>query len=188
MDQINNYMNKDQHVDTSINANAFLSSARCVIYAASGTGGVSSNGRTSFRPIGVIQSFVHAENREVERIFELGSDVPYLVPGRTVGSLELTRVMISGKDLLNVLYGNDKASDPANWMRSIKDISKPLDLLFVAYTNTNNADAKPQMFYRQFTNCVITARQEQIAAGTITITEGISIYYEKIGDVKIYQS
>lgn len=26
MDPINNYMNKDQHVDTSINANAFLSS------------------------------------------------------------------------------------------------------------------------------------------------------------------
>lgn len=187
MDPINNYMNKDQHVDTSINANAFLSSARCVIYAASGTGSTSSTGRTSFKPIGVIQSFSHSEQREVERIFELGSDVPYLVPGRTIGALELSRVMISGKDLLNVMYGNDKASDPANWMKSIKDISKPIDLLFVAYTNTNSADAKPQMFYRQFTNCIIQARQEQIAAGTITITEGISIIYEKIGDVKIYQ-
>lgn len=187
MDPINNYMNKDQHVDTSINANAFLSSARVVIYAASGTGGTSSNARTSFKPVGLIQSFDHTESRDVERIFELGSDVPYLVPGRTVGQLNLSRVMISGKDLLNVVYGNDQATDSSNWMKSIKDISKPIDLLFVAYTNTNNADTKPTMFYRQFTNCVITSRQEQISAGTITITEGMSIMYEKIGDVKIFQ-
>ena len=182
--EMNDYMNKDQHVDTSIDNNAFLSSARCVIYASA----PSKNSKSTFKPIGVIQSFEHSENRGVERIFELGSDVPYLVPGRTNGALNLSRVMLSGKDLLNVIYGNDQAETQEGWMKSIKDISKPIDLLFVAYTNTNGKDGKPKMFYRQFTNCVIQARQEQISAGTITITEGLRIIYEKIGDVNIVTS
>jgi len=55
-------------------------------------------------PIGVIQNFNLGQNRNFSRIFELGSDRSYFIPGRTVGQVGLSRVHYHGPSLLRVLY------------------------------------------------------------------------------------
>lgn len=55
-------------------------------------------------PIGIVQNFNLSQNKQVARIFELGTDRSYFIPGRTVGQLGLGRVLYHGPSLLRVLY------------------------------------------------------------------------------------
>jgi len=55
-------------------------------------------------PIGVLQSFNLAHNRQFSRIFEIGSERSYFITGRAVGQLALGRVYYHGASLLRILY------------------------------------------------------------------------------------
>lgn len=55
-------------------------------------------------PIGITQSFNLSQNMNLARIFELGSNRSYFIPGRTVGQLGFGRVLYHGASLLRVLY------------------------------------------------------------------------------------
>jgi hypothetical protein len=55
-------------------------------------------------PIGITQNFSLSQNSQIARIFELGSDRSYFIPGRTVGQIGLGRVLYHGPSLLRVLY------------------------------------------------------------------------------------
>ncbi len=55
-------------------------------------------------PIGITQNFNLSQNMQLARIFELGSDRSYFIPGRTVGQVGLGRVLYHGPSLLRVLY------------------------------------------------------------------------------------
>jgi hypothetical protein len=182
---LTNFINKNQHVDTTINESQFMSSARCVIYAAPNTGATSQNAYTEYQAIGVIQGYNWAEQRQIDLLFEIGSEVPYLIPGRTTGQISLSRMLIYGADLTNVLMGNAKETDSSKWIKSLKDISKPFNLLFAAYSNTNTSDGKPKVYYRLFENCWKQSRNEQLSSGQVIIAENCALMYEQIGDVNI---
>ena len=72
----------DKHIDSDISKSSFISAARSIIYAAP----YNSVNTAAFHRIGVIQSYSWGEQRAVDMIYELGSDLPYLIPGRTAGS------------------------------------------------------------------------------------------------------
>lgn len=55
-------------------------------------------------PIGVVQNFGLSSNRQMARIYELGSERSYWIPGRTFGQVNLGRVMYHGPNLLRTLY------------------------------------------------------------------------------------
>ena len=55
-------------------------------------------------PIGMVQNFALSHNRQFSRIFELGSERSYFVSGRTVGQIQLGRVMYHGPSILRALY------------------------------------------------------------------------------------
>jgi hypothetical protein len=55
-------------------------------------------------PIGLLESFALQQNKQLQRIFEIGSIRSYFVPGRTVGSVSLGRTFYFGPSLLRVLY------------------------------------------------------------------------------------
>lgn len=181
---------------------SFLSASRCVVYAQQATSGRSNANLTitePFYPIGLIQSYNWNEQRQVDMVFELGSEIPFLVPGRTTGQLSLQRMLIYGRDLVNVLY-YDKvnrgiAKDYAHKQReygqyikkSLKDIDKPLNLMFAMFpinrskfsrslTVTKNAN----FYCRVFRNCWITSRGESLSAGQSVIAEQVSILYEDV--------
>jgi hypothetical protein len=55
-------------------------------------------------PIGITQNFNLSQNMQLARIFELGTQRSYFIPGRTVGQIGLGRVLYHGPSLLRVLY------------------------------------------------------------------------------------
>lgn len=55
-------------------------------------------------PIGITQNFSLSQNAQIARIFELGTDRSYFIPGRVVGQIGLGRVLYHGPSLLRVLY------------------------------------------------------------------------------------
>ena len=189
---------KNKHL-TNVKGTEFLSAFRTVIYArpcaTSGSQEVSGSVESSeFKAVGVIQGYSWSEQREVQRIFELGSDIPYVVPGRTIGSLNLSRIMINGNDIVNALYdgkntNGTNANDPQGGagnnpetLNSLKDITVPMDILFVAFST--NGDGKNK-YSRVFKNCHIESRQESIGAGQVILAEQCSIIYETIVGVTL---
>ena len=54
-------------------------------------------------PIGVVQNFNLSHNRQFNRIWEIGSERSFFISGRTVGQLNMSRVMYHGPSLLRVL-------------------------------------------------------------------------------------
>jgi len=200
---------ENTHVDTNINpAKDLISAAKCIIYAkpsAFGTGDTSTSSK--FYRCGLIQGYGFQEQKDVNRIFELGSGVPYLIPGRTTGSLSLNRVMLFGADLVNILYysaqnegitneelfkSNVEAINGENnterIIRSISEISVPVDLLFTYYKSTGETGeaAKTSTKYsRVFKECQITARSESVDANSIMVLEGVQLMYSKMGPVKL---
>lgn len=177
---------KDKHLDPNIDAadaNKFMSAARCILYAAPAGKGTSA--KAEFQRIGVVQGYSWGESKQVDMIFELGSDIPYLIPGRTTGQISIQRVLLSGQDLLNLVFNSDvngKKTTPENWIRSIRDINIPLDLMFCFYGegNTGKYDA---VYTRFFKNCWFTSRQESIQAGQILVAESVSLMYEYCSDL-----
>lgn len=171
---IDAWTNANRHVDTTINVDNFTNSAHVVIYAR-----LSHSDSTQFYPIGVIQGWQFTEQRQVDEIFELGSDIRYIIPGRTTGRIDITRLLISGADLLNTLYGTLGANREliASSIRSIKDVNRPIDLLFVSYNSNEGAN---ENMVRYFNNCWIIARQESIAANQVVIAENCSLVFENL--------
>ena len=177
---------KDKHLDPNIGAgdsNKFISAARCILYAAPGDKNAT---KSSFSRIGVVQGYSWGENKQMEQIFELGSDIPYFVPGRTTGQIQIQRILLSGQDLLNLVYNSDthgKETTPSSWIRSIRDINIPLDLMFCFYGE--GKDNKYSTVYtRLFKSCWIQSRQESISAGQVLVAESVSIVYEYCSDYK----
>jgi hypothetical protein len=193
---ISGYDYKDQHVpsvsgaESGVDRTRFLTAARCVIYASPVY--QNSNGQaTEFIPIGVIQGYNWQEQRDVQYIYELGSEIPYLVPGFTRGQFSITRMLLFGQDLLNVLYSTTIPSDNPTTsdeltIKSLKDIGVPLNMMFVTFANKMNGEDTPAMSYsRLFRNCWITSRSESISAGQVVTAENISILYEDVAKLEI---
>lgn len=187
---------------------SFLSASRCVVYAQKAANSLMGttdviNARP-FHPIGLVQSYNWNEQRQVDMIFELGSEIPFLVPGRTTGSLSFSRMMIYGRDLINVLYDASLNStvnlDNTNAIntklyRSLKDITVPLNIMFAMFpSNMENLSrsvtlsAGANFYSRIFRNCWITARGESLSAGQTVIGEQVSIMYEDVSRVKATSS
>ena len=55
-------------------------------------------------PIGVVENFSMSQNRQLQRLFEIGSKRSYFIPGRNVSSLQLSRTLFHGPSLLRALY------------------------------------------------------------------------------------
>ena len=190
-----NFRNK--HVDTNLDSREFLSSYRTVIYSkvADDTSINSMDAikdTKSFRAIGVVTAWNWSESRNVDRVFELGSDIPYLIPGYTMGQLSLNRVMLNGSDVVNALYNggqesstNDNDTKGNKNVTSIKDITTPLDILFVAFPTNGGGQTR---YSKVFKNCQISSRSESVNAGQVIIAEGVQIEYETIVGLKLSES
>lgn len=171
-----------KHVDSTIKESDFMDSTRTIIYAS--TDDISRPGMpTGFKKVGVLQSFAWSERKDLQQIYEIGSDMMYQIPGKTQGSLSLSRVLISGKDLLNALYHGDAEINPENFLVSLAQMNRPLHIMFCSVGASNNGTGK--LYSRVFANCHIVSRQESIGAGQRIIMENCAISYSHIADAKM---
>lgn len=63
-------------------------------------------------PIGVLENVGLSQSKQLQRIFEIGSNRSYFIPGRTIGSVTLGRVLYHGPSLMKALYAHYKQSAP----------------------------------------------------------------------------
>jgi hypothetical protein len=61
-------------------------------------------------PIGVLENVGLSQSKQLQRIFEIGSSRSYFIPGRTIGSLTLGRVLYHGPSLMKAMYAHYKQS------------------------------------------------------------------------------
>jgi len=62
-------------------------------------------------PIGLVETATVAMSKPLSRIFEIGSKLSYIIPGRTIGQIALARVLFDGPSLLKVLYQGEVDAD-----------------------------------------------------------------------------
>ena len=55
-------------------------------------------------PIGLLENASLQQNKQLQKIFEIGSSRSYFIPGRVVGSLSLGRTFYYGPSLMRVMY------------------------------------------------------------------------------------
>lgn len=65
-------------------------------------------------PIGLVETATVAMSKPLSRIFEIGSKLSYIIPGRTIGQIALARVLFDGPSLLKVLYQGEVNRDSQN--------------------------------------------------------------------------
>jgi hypothetical protein len=56
------------------------------------------------QPIGLLSNFQMNQNRNVNRLFEIGSARAYMIPGRHFAAFSMGRIMFFGPSLLRMLY------------------------------------------------------------------------------------
>jgi hypothetical protein len=55
-------------------------------------------------PIGYLENFTLQQSKQLQRLYEIGSQRAYFVPGRVMGSVSIGRVYYDGHSLMRVLY------------------------------------------------------------------------------------
>lgn len=58
----------------------------------------------TLQPIGLVSNFQSNQNRNVNRLFEIGSARAYMIPGRHFAAFSMGRIMFFGPSLLRMLY------------------------------------------------------------------------------------
>ena len=76
----------------------------------------SDNSGSGFRvvPIGLVETAQISLNKPLSRIFEIGSKLSYIIPGRTVGGISLSRVFFDGPSILKAMYFGEVKADYAD--------------------------------------------------------------------------
>lgn len=65
-------------------------------------------------PIGLVETAQISMSKPLSRIFEIGSQLSYIIPGRTVGGISLSRVFFDGPSLLKAIYRGEVKEDSAS--------------------------------------------------------------------------
>lgn len=177
--QIDDYEGKNKHVDTTIVEGQFMDATHSLVYAATTEPGTLDT-PTTFKKVGLIQSYGWSENKDISKIYEIGSNISYMVPGRTDGAISISRILLSGKDLLNALFNGDENVDSESFLKSLGDTTVPLHLMFANFANGSDGTPSGLVYSRVFANCHITSRRESIGAGQRVIMESASIIYSHI--------
>lgn len=70
-------------------------------------------------PVGITQNINISQNRQWNRIFELGSERSYFISGRSVGQLGLSRILYHGPSILRTLYAYYQDLIPPTVVQSV---------------------------------------------------------------------
>ena len=80
----------------------------------SGKDAVTTGGNIRLVPIGLVESASISINKQLNRIYEIGSKQSYLIGGRVMGGMNMNRVFFDGPSLLKVLYRGEVLADSSS--------------------------------------------------------------------------
>jgi hypothetical protein len=152
-------------------------------------------------PIGLVETVQINMNKPLSRIFEIGSKLSYIIPGRTVGAISINRVFFDGPSLLKILYAGEiiPSTESADMMNKYAEFSsspgasgqyaltssgniamnlassffdQPIGLAFFFADRGNNTVG--QIY---FEGCSISAYNMGISANMNVLTEAINMEF-----------
>jgi hypothetical protein len=195
------WSNYTKHVENDITAQNMdvVSGERTILYYRRHDAGFTANtsyaGLTSasFQPMGLIQSYNWMEQKQVETIWELGSSIPYLIPGRAQGQISLARVYLFN-DIVAILQGKKVSGSTGSTISDVatlRDANQSFDIAIVMFSaqrpgtmSTNPDGSEPSRLTttqsKVFVNCWINSRSESLAGGQLIVMEQVSILYEQV--------
>lgn len=103
----------NEHVQTEIKNGEYVSSESTLVLAGparmdmltpANSALVDFSATNSLIPIGLIQGIQVAQNRQLSRLFEIGSKRSYMVPGRMFANFTVSRFLFYGPSLMRLLY------------------------------------------------------------------------------------
>jgi len=168
-------------------------------------------------PIGLVENAVINMNRPLQRIFEIGSRLSYIIPGRAVGGITLARVLFDGDNILkalywgeveNMLFSGGKYSinfkTPANDLGSEEDSAESNERPFsghIAQDLTHKLFLHPiglafyyhdveqqQIGATYFEGCMISTYNMGINAGMNILTESATMEFVRARSIDIDRS
>lgn len=103
------------HVQQDLKGGQFVSAESTLVAAGppridDGVGATTTSTESVY-PIGMLESVGIQQNKQLQRIFEIGSTRSYFIPGRTIGSISIGRTFYFGPSLLRVLYAYYRQTD-----------------------------------------------------------------------------
>ncbi len=112
MSSLANWSWASEHVQSEIQNGEYVSSESTLVLAGpsrlahlgGGTGLSQAGSTTSIIPLGLIQNINVAQQRQLNRLFEIGSKRAYFVPGRLFSQFTIGRILFYGPSLLRLLY------------------------------------------------------------------------------------
>jgi len=124
---------------------------------------------TGFRmvPIGLVETAQISMNKPLSRIFEIGSKLSYIIPGRTVGGISLSRVFFDGPSLLKALYLGEVHADYASQTHKLVQFES---------ANTETATAAK-----------ITQKFSHIGSGNVGMNLASSFFDQPVGLAFIFR-
>ena len=152
-------------------------------------------------PIGLVETVQINMNKPLSRIFEIGSKLSYIIPGRTVGAISINRVFFDGPSLLKILYAGEidetsEASDLINRYGNFKSDTRALGR-YAHISSGNVAMNLASKFFDQpvglafffadranqtvgqiyFEGCSVSAYNMGISANMNVLTEAINMEF-----------
>ena len=118
-------------------------------------------------PIGLLETAQISLNKPLSRIFEIGSKLSYIIPGRTVGGLSLSRVFFDGPSILKAMYFGEVKNDYANQQNKYAQlVSDPL------------SDANGNEIYRKFANIGSGNMAMNLASSFFDSPMGLAFFFK----------
>ena len=108
-----------------IEAGTVLIAAGPADISVAASNGTEATGGINVVPIGLVETVQINMNKPLSRIFEIGSKLSYIIPGRTVGAISINRVFFDGPSLLKILYAGevDPTSESADLVNKYTQFS-----------------------------------------------------------------
>jgi len=159
-------------------------------------------------PIGLIETAQISLNKPLSRIFEIGSKLSYIIPGRTVGGISLSRVFFDGPSIMKAMYFGevkaDYADDKHKYAQMMSDPKYEKDLeKYQKYANIGSGNMAINLassffdnpmglafFFKDqqsdmvsqtyFEGCSISTYNLGISAGMNVLTEAINIEFIRV--------
>lgn len=165
-------------------------------------------------PIGLVENAVVNMNRPLQRIFEIGSRLSYIIPGKAVGGLNLARVLFDGDNILKALYWGELktiAKDVGGWKLDfntpVSDLGADAQSVIVKerpFSGHIAQDLTSKMFQHPvglafyyhdveqaqigatyFEGCMISTYNMGINAGMNVLTESVSMEFVRARSIAI---
>lgn len=132
--------------------------------------------------IGMIQSFTVTENRDIQKLQEVGTEgVVQAVPGNTKGgSLNVSRMALYGSNLWDAvgLTGLKNADNSLQIFQTLKNQRVPFEIQ--VKTPSNDTTSTVSYYIETYIDCWLSSYSKTFAVGTITVTEQATIMYADV--------